>query len=465
MSARVRWARSGLTLSVLASAATACSDTAAGPGDPPAILSAALAEVPVPLVRALTVELDRPGRVEVTYQAEGVPALRVVADSIATRHRLTLARLYPDKGYVVAARALDDAGDPGVSWRGEFRTAALPPEFASIRLTAEGAPSKPLEISRTDRADAFIGFAVIDAQGRVVWYYRTQGSANGSLRLPDRSLALIDEGRGLLKVDPAGQLLGRVPQDSASRRIHHDVALAPDGALLFIAQDWRLARGTQVAGEAIWEWRPESGALRRRWTAWDYLDPTVEWGPVSTPADWLHANALSIGPRGNVILSFHYLNSVLSIAPGFGGLEWRIGGLGNLNADAGERFTGQHTPAEVAPDRVLMFDNGFERVNDRYSRAVEFVLDHATGRATKVWEWRPQPDIWARIVGLARRLSNGDTFVAMGTGPGFNGSTGPVSAYEVRSDGSVAWRLTVSGVSLMYRMWPLDDIAGEQPAP
>jgi hypothetical protein len=126
-----------------------------------------------------------------------------------------------------------------------------------------------------------------------------------------------------------------------------------------------------------------------------------------------------------------------------------------------DRFSGQHTAAEIAPNRLLMFDNGFERVVERYSRAVEFALDPAGGRATKVWEWRPSPSQWSRIVSLARRLPGGNAFVAFGASAGFVQSTGPVAAYEVIPAGTVAWQVVVDGVTLMYRAWPLASIAGE----
>jgi hypothetical protein len=433
---------------------------------PPTIIAVQLRDEPVPLTRTVSAWLDSPGRLEVRYGSEGLPELRVVDGRARGMHDVTLARLYPDRTYWYEVKAVDMEGGSGEVWSGQFQTDPLPDDLARLQLRVEGVPTHPLTMLEITRSQGFTGWVVVDGQGRIVWYYRARGGANGSVRRRDRTLALIDEGRGLLHLAPSGRVLGEVPQDSANRRIHHDVIEAPNGALWFIAQDWRAARDTVVAAEAIWEWRPESGAPRRLWTAWDHLDPELDWGAVSTAGDWLHANAISLGPRGNVVMSMHYLNTALSIAPGFGSVEWRLGGPGTpatITTSAEDRFSGQHTVVEIAPDRVLMFDNGFERLTDRHSRAVEFALDRAGGRAEKVWEWRAEPDIWARIVGLARRLPNGNTFVVFGAGPGFLGSTGPVSAHEVRPDGTVGWRLSVEAVSILYRAWPLDDLASEEP--
>ena len=47
---------------------------------------------------------------------------------------------------------------------------------------------------------------------------------------------------------------------------------------------------------------------------------------VGTAGEWMHANSLSIGPRGNVLVSSHYLNQVLSLSPDWRRIEWRLGG-------------------------------------------------------------------------------------------------------------------------------------------
>ena len=58
----------------------------------------------------------------------------------------------------------------------------------------------------------------------------------------------------------------------------------------------------------------------------------ISWIPHSidsarTAGEWLHGNSLSIGPRGNIMLSFHYLNQVISIATDWKIVEWRLGGV------------------------------------------------------------------------------------------------------------------------------------------
>jgi hypothetical protein len=103
----------------------------------------------------------------------------------------------------------------------------------------------------------------------------------------------------------------------------------------------------------------------------------------------------------------------------------------------------------------------------RYSSALELDLDLDTRTASRVWEFRADPDNFSYITSLARRLENGNIFVAFGAGHGVLGSYGPVEAMEVAPDGAVLFRLevagpTVGGSFVLYRASPLADIAGEQ---
>ena len=129
--------------------------------------------------------------------------------------------------------------------------------------------------------------------------------------------------------------------------MHHDVVTAPSGAVLFLGRDRRLVDDTLVAGEAIWEWDPETGAQTRLWSSFDHLSPRNDRGPRYRATDWLHANSLSFGPRGNVLVSLHHLNQIISIAPGYGSLEWRLGGTNaTIEVPDSERFSGQHTATD-----------------------------------------------------------------------------------------------------------------------
>ncbi|HEX6939820.1 MAG TPA: aryl-sulfate sulfotransferase [Longimicrobiales bacterium] len=335
---------------------------------------------------------------------------------------------------------------------------ALPEDLAAVAFTAEGRPTSPYVLLEIRQPDGFRGFVAVNAAGEPVWFFRTLGSPSGATRRANGNFVFLDHERGLVEVTVDGEVVRELAQQPRPGRfIHHDVTATPRNTLLFIAEDTRPWGDSTLTGDAIWEWDPESGAVVRRWSAFDHLDPEVDWGPRSGASDWLHANALNVGASGHVLLSLHFLDQVVAISPDFGAVEWRLGGVG-ATIPVDDPFSGQHTAAEIAPGRVLLFDNGFAREGARFSRAVEYKLRGDS--AHKVWEWRPERDNWARVISSARRLPNGNTLIAFGTAadPGL-GTTGPIEVYEVTPDGEPVWHLELGGrISSMYRATPLFDL-------
>lgn len=163
---------------------------------------------------------------------------------------------------------------------------------------------------------------------------------------------------------------------------------------------------------------------------------------------------------------------VVSIASDYQSIEWTVGGLNATYSVTGDAvFSGQHTATELPSGNVLLFDNGYDRTSqEEYSRALELELDPQGGVARHFWEFRPNPDNWARALRSARRLGNGNTFAAFGIssditqGPWVR--AGPIEVFEVTPGKEVAWHLSVEGETpMMYRATPLSDIAGETIVP
>jgi hypothetical protein len=405
---------------------------------------------PAPLVRTLRVELDRPAEVVVEYWTDGDPRLRVQAP-LGQSASLALTRLRPRKRYEY--RVL------GSTEGGSFTSDSLPTDLAAALGSATGQRTVPLMMLHLHSPDGFKGYAVTDARNDVVWYWRSMDFPFGMTRRANGNFVLMDRLRGLVEVSPAGQVVHELAQDMANREMHHDVIASPSNTLLFIAFDDSLVNGATVRGEAIWEWSPETGALNERWSSWEHFKTNAP--PLPPRGEWMHANALAIGPRQNVLMSVHYWNQVISITADWRTIEWRLGGMHATHPlPVSEMFSGQHTPREVASGRIVLFDNGIHRGG--YSRAVEYSLDAGAGRT--IWEWRSQPLNYAGAVGSARRLPNGNTLVAFGMSAGVVGSTGPTEVYEVDGSGTPVWHLVV-GTRTMYRAEPLTSVGSESVAP
>jgi hypothetical protein len=173
--------------------------------------------------------------------------------------------------------------------------------------------------------------------------------------------------------------------------------------------------------------------------------------------EWLHANSLALGPRGNVLMSVHYLNQVMSISPDFQRVEWRVGGVNATRTlAAADQYSGQHTARELAANRLLVFDNGLQMRDS--SRALELDMSGAAVKA--VWQWHPPRRNLSAFVGSARRLANGHTLVAFGMSS-VAGSTGPIEVYEVTRDHEVVWHLQLSETRFTFRAEPWSSIGSE----
>jgi len=409
------------------------------------VLSAELT-TPAPFARTLRVELDRPSALAVEYWTDGDPHLRVEAP-VTQSATVALTRLRPNRSYHYQV--------VGTTASGSFVSDTVPSDLTASLTTATGQRTVPLVLLHLYQPNGFIGYAIVDDHGDVVWYWRTSGFPYGVTRRANGNLVLLDGGRGLVEVTPSGTVAHELAQDLANREMHHDVVASPSNTLFVIAFDDRVVNGATVRGDAIWEWNPETGAMDRRWTAWDFY--TLGNTQPFSGKEWMHANALAIGPRQNVLLSVHHWNQVLSITPDWRTVEWRLGGMNaTYPLAAADAFSGQHTPREIAPGRVLLFDNGLARGG--FSRAIEYSLDGGTART--LWEWRSQPLNYAAAVGSARRLANGHTLIAFGMSAGLVGSTGPTEVYEVDATGTPVWHL-VTRTQTMYRAEPLTSVGAE----
>ncbi len=420
----------------------------------------------------LDVHLSTAATVDVRYwPIGGGDALELIHAEPADGGKLLLPRLRPGAGYAYDVVARNANGAAGAHVDGVFRTAGLPADLASVQFTVTGRSSLPLMMVELN--GDFRGVAIVDRSGTPVWWWRSQGGPQGYTRRRNGNFVVNDAGYGLYEIGPDGHVVHALDASVApvlGPITHHDVVPTPDNTILFLAEDKRAVGDSTLVGDAIWEWTPETGRVVQRMSVFDFLDPARDIGTRSTRKDWVHANSLVYGNHGNLVLSLNWLDQVVSIAPGFTGIEWRLGGRGSTFALGAEaQFQGQHSVQQLPNGHLLMFDNGRDREGtERYSRALELKMDPVGGVASRVWSFAPSPTIYAPYVGSARRQRGGSTVVHFGTPVGLGGATGPVSTFEVGPRGEIRWHLlieNIGGVGLSYRNEPLASIAGEHSVP
>ncbi len=390
------------------------------------------------LIAEVRVALDRAARVYVEYDNPQAGRYRTALSGPGAEHVIPIVRLRPQTTYDYTIFVVDGAADaegaaagPG----GSFTTGALPPLLAAMPVRVRGRSSQPLILSDYLRGDLESYFVFWDETGAVVWYYHEPPPfrAFAIKQLPGGNLLHLQRGR-LTEITPLGEVVNRYRPGGAWGTPHHDFAFLGDGRMIYPSWEHVVIDDTANGGAAestfvVDDLRvrdPESGRIEKVWDAreaWDMRDPDQR---VARPARndglfrWTLVNSVSIGPRGNAILSSRGRNQVVSLSPGFRTIEWQLHGPDSdfEFPNPADRFYGQHTAAQLANGNVLLFDNGLQRPEaegGEYSRALELRLDTAAGTAAKVWEYRLTPDLFSPGGGSAYRLSNGNTLVTFST--------------------------------------------------
>ena len=381
----------------------------------------------------MRVTLARAARVYVEYDHPQAGRYRTPLSEPGAAHAIPLVRLRPETTYdytifVVNGSVADGAtlegadADAAAGPGGRFTTGSLPLPLAVIPMKARGRSSQPLILSDYPR-----GYYVFwDEVGGIVWYQ--EGSGGPITQLPAGNLIFLD--RGLVEITPLGAVVNRFDRHGAAGNPHHEVILLADGRVIYPSREFVVIDDSANGGPAevtfkidhLRVWDRESGRIEQVWDskdAWDLMDPALR---VRRPGpgeifDWTHLNSVSIGPHGNVVLSFRWRDQVVSLSADLRAIEWQLHGPDSdyRFPDPNDRFYGQHTAAQLGNGNVLLFDNGWGRPaaeGGRYSRALELRLDEAAGTAVKVWEYRPTPDIYTRGKGSAYRLRSGNTLIS-----------------------------------------------------
>ena len=455
--------------------------------------SAAVSEANT-LIAEVQVSLSRPAHVFVEYDNPLAGRYRTALEPPAERHTIPIVRLRPETTYDYTVFTVDG---PNVSNAvrgpsGSFTTSKLPDPLASIYTMASGRSSQPLVLADHQWRQA--GFAhyffFFDEAGALVWYVRV-GRAGPVARLrgqenfvfiprpEDRNVP----GRHLRQFTPLGEVADFAELDILVGA-HHDLVMLDGGRVLLPLERTLFHDDSDSGGlrttfwyDTLGIWHSATGRIEQVWSAketWDILDPAQHWIPINEDGmtGWTHLNSVSMGPHGNIVLSLRHRNQVVSLSPDYK-IEWQLFGPDSDYEfpNPADRFYKQHTASELANGNILLFDNGNgrpEAEGGQYSRALELRLDDATDTAVKVWEYRPDADIYAPIMSSAYRLNNGNTLVNFG---GLRGDTNTLFPHaqfvlvEADANGHEVFRVETvqfGSYPMRYRAYgDIDAIRGE----
>lgn len=388
---------------------------------------------------------------------------------------------------------------------GTFTTGSLPLGLTRASFTVtQGSPTFPLALK--DHVDqAFRGYVILDNEANVAWYLETPELSPSAIRqTPDNTFVYVASHFGLREVTPLGETVAELVEDCPNTttpilgRIHHEVILDLEGNILYLSTETHdvffgdILRPQASDSIGIWD-RQNSTDLNILFDVFDHISPHEDrtsssdnpnavffWHgcpEVEGLEDWTHANSLDVGLNGNILLSMRHVNQIISIAPDFQSVEWRLGGE---NSDFSfpnpiDRFYHQHTVSELPNGNILLFDNGNDRPEEEgggYSRALELQLDFEEMTATRVWEFRHPDNLFALCCSSAFRLENGNTVIVFGSDFGADlQNPKPLdervfTLVEVDQKGDIVWEVGIKFaepdvISIQYRVYPIFSINGE----
>jgi hypothetical protein len=250
------------------------------------------------------------------------------------------------------------------------------------------------------------------------------------------------------------QLVDSIANPSMYSLDFHDILLLNNGHYLLLCEESNIVDMSKyveggktdatIFSDVLIEVDKTTGSISWTWKAINHVSPldATDIIPLTDQAIRLtHANSLFEDNDGNIIISFRHLDEVSKINKTTGEFVWRMGGskcrnnqftfVNDTDENGFVGFSHQHTATITNTGTLLLFDNGVLKPH-QYSRAVEYQVDFVNKVATKIWEYRYQPDKFTLSMGSAYRLPNGNTLI--------NWCLGTVT--EVKPDGTKAFELS-----------------------
>jgi hypothetical protein len=264
----------------------------------------------------------------------------------------------------------------------------------------------------------------------------------------DKSLAIVDSFETVeyrtdfheLKISPNGHIfmLG-------ADEIEVDMSQKVDGGRTDAIIRGFVIQEQDENRNVVWEWRTRDHL--------DVLDATSDQDLTQKYLNPFHCNSIDVDAQGNVYLNSRHSDEITKINKTTGEIIWRMGGKACKNnqftfigdtIDGFWGFSHQHTVTILPNGNILMLDNGNMRSNP-FSRAVEYQINESNKTATKVWEYRKNPDVFVPWMGGVNRLPNGNTLIGWGGLNTFESIDSvrdrSLAVTEVRPNGEIAFEL------------------------
>jgi hypothetical protein len=305
----------------------------------------------------------------------------------------------------------------------------------------------PGDIFLTSRHGAQQGPMIIDGSGNLVWFKGLQsGQAAMDLKVQsyegkpvlvwwlgqEATLRQLGIGFGVDEVyDASYRRVAEVRAGNGYWADLHDVQITPQGsafitAYTLVRADLSLAGGSRegsLQDALVQEVDVKTGLVMFEWHALGHValgDSFTHYTSPGNPWDWFHLNSVSLGPRGDLLLSARNTWCVYDVSLANGGVLWRLGGKKpSFHMGSGTGTAWQHN-ARFQPDgTITIFDDGAAPKEHSQSRVIREQLDPAHRSVKLLDRYVHTPSLLSGSQGNDQVLPNGDSFVGWGSEPYF----------------------------------------------
>ncbi|MGE8428581.1 MAG: aryl-sulfate sulfotransferase [Sphingobacterium sp.] len=400
-----------------------------------------------PLAALVNVVLPTYGRVRVTVHGKHgqLGTITHLCSDETPRQSVPILGLYADYENVVDLAFTDLEGKERGSTTIHIRTQAV---------TVQDFPKWKIVKGQTDKMEPGVNLVsypghseidtslpyMIDNEGELRWLLLLKKSPDlqkfsGSIGLKRTKKGTFISGdqsqQRVVEIDLFGNLINQWDLAKLGYGFHHEISEGANGNFLINVTKAaaRLNNGQPRINDFIIELNPQTGVLVNEWDLAKQLDTTRYIKPdgitppafSQSPNNWAHNN--SITEIGEDLLATARYQGIFSFNHS-GITQWIISPHKNWGAkyqalllkpiaEDGTAITdpavikgdaamagfdwpwGPHTPVALSKDRILVFDNGYNRqwksnfapgVNS-YSRVVEYKIDMANRTVQQVWSY------------------------------------------------------------------------------
>lgn len=326
---------------------------------------------------------------------------------------------------------------------GNVVTEQLPADMFQIEYTSsdqlDQEPGITMLLAAEKGANAHAYSIAVDNNGDVVGVF--QDEFYGFTR--DGSMLFFQPPVTFIEYDSLEDQINTVVLVDTSLAMHHDLKKLPNGNFLSLdrkdrtitsfpidVSDQSLIADVEVIDDVVIE-IDTFGNTVNEWSMMDMLDSRrigfLSLKQIRGSYDWGHANSVSYDEeQDSILVSLRAQDAIVSFDKASGTLNYILGNHNNWDSNLQEYLLnpvgevdwpyGQHDIQPLGQNKYSLFDNGNYRASPfsvvaedtiteaTYSRSVVYEVDPVARTISTLFEFRPDPAIFARAVGSTQVL-------------------------------------------------------------